>query len=131
MDSNMYSISATYFYDDITPHVVKKELTPYIIVDTISEFINNQYEYIFGVKPDNKVLIMLTEGYILFNLHKNRYMLNNKTELLKYISNKSISIEEKEYFKDIFLFIQRPKFLSDDEHEYIRACGDLNGYNKN
>jgi hypothetical protein len=58
-------------------------------------------------------------------------MLNNKTELLKYISNKSISIEEKEYFKDIFLFIQRPKFLSDDEHEYIRACGDLNGYNKN
>ena len=131
MDSHMYSISATYFYDDITPHVVKKELTPYIIVDTISEFINNQYEYIFGVKPDNKVLIMLTEGYILFNLHKNRYMLNNKTELLKYISNKSISIEEKEYFKDIFLFIQRPKFLSGDEHEYIRACGDLNGYNKN
>ena len=121
MDSHLYSISATYFYDDITPHVVKKELTPYIIVNTISEFINNQYEYIFGVKPNNKVLIMLTEGYILFNLHKNRYMLNNKTELLKYIANNNISIEEKEYFKDIFLFIQRPKFLSADEHEYIRA----------
>ncbi len=131
MDSHLYSISATYFYDDITPHVVKKELTSNIIVDTISEFINNQYEYIFGVKPDNKVLIMLTEGYILFNLHKNRYMLNNKTELLKYISNKSISIEEKEYFKDIFLFIQKPKFLTAEEREYIRACGDLNGYNKN
>ena len=121
MDSNMYSISATYFYDDNTPHVVKKELTSYIIVDTISEFINNQYEYIFGVKPDNKVLIMLTEGYILFNLHKNKYMLNNKTELIKYIANNSISIEEKDYFTNIFLFIQRPKFLSADEHEYIRA----------
>jgi len=117
----MYSISATYFYDDNTPHVVKKELTSYIIVDTISEFINNQYEYIFGVKPDNKVLIMLTEGYILFNLHKNKYMLNNKTELIKYIANNSISIEEKDYFTNIFLFIQRPKFLSADEHEYIRA----------
>lgn len=32
------------------------------------------------------------------------------------------------YFWDIFLFNQRPKFLTSDEHDYIRDCGDLDGY---
>ena len=55
-------------------------------------------------------------------------MLTSKTELLKYVNNKSISLDEKTYFTDIFLFNQRPQFLTPDEHEYIRACGNLDGY---
>jgi hypothetical protein len=57
-------------------------------------------------------------------------MLKNKDELLKYINNNSISLEEKKYFENMFLYNQRPKFLTADEHEYIRACGNLEGYYK-
>jgi chromatin remodeling complex protein RSC6 len=39
-----------------------------------------------------------------------------------------VSFEEKMYFDNIFLYNYRPDFLTDDEHEYIRACGDLDGY---
>ena len=55
-------------------------------------------------------------------------MLNSKTELLKYVSNCSISLEEKMYFTDIFLYNQRPDFLSFDEHEYIRSYDNLDGF---
>ena len=55
-------------------------------------------------------------------------MLNSKDELLKYCKDNTVSLEEKMYFWDIFLFNQRPKFLTSDEHDYIRDCGDLDGY---
>ena len=45
------------------------------------------------------------------------------------VNNKSNSIEEIDYFLNIFLYNQRPKFLSFDEHEYLRAYGDLEGFN--
>jgi hypothetical protein len=52
-------------------------------------------------------------------------MLNSKEQLLKYINNGSISIEEKGYFLDIFLYKQKPSFLTLDELENIRAFGTL------
>jgi chromatin remodeling complex protein RSC6 len=55
-------------------------------------------------------------------------MLNSKDDLLKYCKDNSVPFEEKMYFDDIFLYNQRPEFLTDVEHEYIRAMGDLDGY---
>lgn len=130
--TNMITFNATFFFDDNTPTIVKKELSPYIQLDTIRNFIADQHEYTFGEKPDLCVLEGLSVGFILFNLHKNRYMVKSKEAILKYIHNKSISIEEKEYFLDIFLYNQRPKFLTCCEHERLRACWDLeecNDYN--
>jgi hypothetical protein len=66
---------------------------------------------------------------MLFNLHKNKYMVKSKEALLNYVNDKSICFEEREYFLNIFLYNQRPKFLTFDEHEYLRACGDLEGFN--
>jgi hypothetical protein len=49
---------------------------------------------------------------------------------LKYLNNKNISLEENSYYIHIFLYSQRPKFLTFEEHEYIRCCGNLEGYYK-
>jgi hypothetical protein len=131
--NQMNIINATYFYnrgsnDSNTPTFVEKEFSTGIIFDTIRESISNQYEHTFGAKPDYRILNSLVDGFVLFNLHKNKYMLKNKDELLKYVKNPSISLQETTYFMDIFLYNQRPKFLSSNEHEYIRSCGDLDGY---
>lgn len=126
---NMIKFDATYFFEGNNPTIVKKQLSPYIVIDTIRNFIAEQYEHTFGAKPDPRILEGLLDGFLLFNLHKNKYMLKSKEALLKYINDKSIAFEEREYFLNIFLYNQRPKFLSFDEHEYLRACGDLEGFN--
>jgi chromatin remodeling complex protein RSC6 len=55
-------------------------------------------------------------------------MLKSKEDLLQYCKDENVTLQEKLYFWDIFLYNQRPEFLSYDEHEYIRSCGDLDGY---
>lgn len=120
-NDNMIKFNTTYFFEGTAPTIVKKELSPHIVIDTIRNFISNHYEYTFGSKPDLRILEGLLDGFLLFNLHKNKYMLKNKEALLKYMNDKSISFEEKEYLLDIFLYNQRPKFLSFDEHEHLRA----------
>ncbi len=131
----MVTIDSTYFYDGgcnncENPTIIRKEFSTSIIMDTIRKSISNQHLHTFGVKPHENNLEMLVDGFVLFNLHKNKNMLKSKDELLKYINNKSISIEEKTYFTDIFLYNQRPRFLTFDEHEYIRSCGNLDGYHE-
>jgi len=128
--SQMNTINSTFFYDNDfeNPTIIKKEFSTSIILDTIRESISSQHLYTFGVKPRENQLDLLVDGFVLFNLHKNKYMLKNKDELLKYMNNTSISLEEKTYFSDIYLYTQRPKFLTFDEHEYIRGCGNLDGY---
>jgi|688.fasta_scaffold189657_1 hypothetical protein len=132
--NQMTTITSTFFYDEDgcdnckNPTFVNKEFSTSIIMDTIRESISSQYLHTFGAKPHYSILENLVAGFVLFNLHKNKNMLKSKDELLKYINNSSISLEEKLYFKDIFLYSQRPKFLTFDEHEYIRCCGNLEGY---
>jgi hypothetical protein len=71
----------------------------------------------------------IVDGFFLFNLRKDKYMVNSKQELLNYNADENVSLEEKLYFWDIFLYNQRPKFLSYNEHEYIRATGGtLDGF---
>ena len=132
MNTSYYTINSTICYDVNcnNPNIIKKELSTSIIIDTIRESISSQYLYTFGVKPKESKLNILVDGFVLFNLHKNKYMLKSKDELLKYMDNTSIPIEEKLYFSDIFLYNQRPNFLTFDEFEYIRACGNLYGYNE-
>ena len=127
--SDMIDVNATYFFESETPTIIKKQLSSCIVTDTIRNCIANQYESTFGEKPDLQVLESMVGGFLLFNLHKNKYMLKSKEELLHYVNNKSNSIEEIDYFLNIFLYNQRPKFLSFDEHEYLRAYGDLEGFN--
>ena len=129
VSTEMNKIDATYFYGkNEPPTIVKKEFSTCIIFQTIAEDISSQYKFTFGAEPFPQVLNSLIDGFVLFNLHKNKYMLKSKDALLKYMNDRSISIEEKDYFQDIVLYKQRPKFLTFDEHEYIRACGSLDGY---
>ena len=127
--SSMNDVTSTYFFEENTPTTINKQLSSFIVIDTIRNFIAEQFEYTFGAKPATCNLEMLVDGFLLFNLHKNKYMLKNKEALLIYVNDKLISVEEKEYFLHIFLFNQRPKYLSVNEHEYLRACGDLEGFN--
>ena len=95
----------------------------------IREFVKNQTLNTFGMPIAEYILHSIVNGFILFNLRSDKkYMLANKTELLKYIADENVSLEEKLYFQDIFLYNQRPSFLSKNEHEYIRACGTLDGF---
>jgi hypothetical protein len=123
----MEPITMTFFYEDDqeNPVIIKKELTCHIINDTIRSFIRDQFKHNFGVIPSEYLLEMLVNGFILFNLHKNKYMLHNKYELIKYVNNKSISLEEKAYFTEIVLYVQKPNFLTNNEVEEIRAAGHL------
>jgi hypothetical protein len=91
-------------------------------------FVQNQSMHTFGMPIADYILHLLTDGFVLFNLRGNKYMLNSKTELLNYIADENVELEEKLYFTDIFLYNQRPSFLSKDEHEYIRACRTLDGF---
>jgi chromatin remodeling complex protein RSC6 len=84
--------------------------------------------YIYGMPQAEHIVDLIVNGFFLFNLRKDKYMLKSKDDLLKYCKDNSVSFEEKMYFDNIFLYHYRPDFLTDDEHEYIRACGDLDGY---
>lgn len=125
----MTNVYATYFYDaPDNPVMVKKEFSSFIIVDTIRDFISDQYFYIFGYHPEPTQLNTLVDGFILFHLHKNKYMLKSKDALLKYIEDKSIAHEEIYYFINFYLYNQKPLFLNINELEYIKSCGSLDGF---
>ena len=97
----------------------------------VREFVQNQSIYRYGMPIAEHILNAIVNGFFLFNLRKDKYMLKSKDELLKYIADENVSLEERLYFRDIFLYNQRPKYLSFNEHEYIRACGNLDGFFEN
>jgi chromatin remodeling complex protein RSC6 len=120
--------STTYAIDDVehsTPIIVEEEMSAR---DAIREFVQCQAMYTFGMPQAEDILNLIVNGFFLFNLRKDKYMLNSKDDLLKYCKDNSVPFEEKMYFDDIFLYNQRPEFLTFDEHEYIRAMGDLDDY---
>jgi hypothetical protein len=96
----------------------------------IREFVQNQIIHTFGATHAEYIMNAIVEGFILYNLRKDKYMLNSKDELLQYCKDTSITIQEKLYFWDIVLYNQRPKFLTSNEHQYISDCGDLDGYDE-
>ena len=120
--------STTWTIDDVehlNPIIVEEEMSER---DAIREFVQYQSMYIFGMPQAEHILDLIVNGFFLFNLRKDKYMLNSKDDLIKYCKDNSVPFEEKMYFDNIFLYNYRPDFLTDDEHEYIRACGDLDGY---
>jgi hypothetical protein len=127
--SSMINVNTTFYFEDEKPTIVKKQFSSSIVMDTIRQSIMEQYKYTFGEKIDPNILEQLVYGFVLFNLHKNKYMLNSKIELLKYVKDRNISHEEKEYFLHIFLYNQRPKFLTFDDHENLRSCGEIERIN--
>jgi hypothetical protein len=122
-------VKSTTFADDDTEHstpiIVEKEMSAR---DAIREFVQSQSMHTFGTLQAEHITEAIVNGFFLFNSRENKYMLNSKAELLQYCKDNTVSLEEKMYFWDIFLFNQRPKFLTSDEHDYIRDCGDLDGY---
>jgi hypothetical protein len=128
----MTTVTSTFFFNDINnndnyinPTYIDKELTPFLMVNTIRENIIDQYKYNFGAKPDEKNLQMMVDGFMLFNLHKNRDMLSSRENLINYVNDTRISLEEKMYFQEIILYTQKPTFFTSDEIEQIRAVGNL------
>jgi SWIB/MDM2 domain len=120
--------STTYAIDDVehlNPIIVEEEMSER---DAIREFVQYQAMYIFGMPQAEHIVDLIVNGFFLFNLRKDKYMLNSKDDLIKYCKDNSVPFEEKMYFDNIFLYNYRPKFLTDDEHEYIRAMGDLDDY---
>jgi len=122
-------VKSTTFADDDTEHstpiIVEKEISER---DAIREFVQSHSMYTFGGLQGENIIEAIVNGFFLFNLRENKYMLHSKDELLKYCKDNTVSLEEKMYFWDIFLFNQRPKFLTSEEHDYIRDCGNLDGY---
>jgi hypothetical protein len=119
-------INYTFCKDTCTNnYVTKKELSTLLIIDSIRQFIINQYTFIFNVAPHENILESLVNGYILFNQYKNTRMLSSKDNITKYLNNDDISVEEKLYFTDIILYIQKPKFITKNEVENLRALGEL------
>lgn len=128
----MTTVTSTFFFNDAnnnnnynSPTYVDKELTPFLMVNTIRENIIDQFKYNFGAKPAEKNLQMMVDGFMLFNLHRNRDMLKSRESLIKYINDPKISMEEKDYFQNIVLYTQKPAFFTSDEIEEIRAVGKL------
>ena len=120
--------STTWAIDDVehlNPIIVEEEMSTR---NAISEFVQYQAMYIFGRPQAEHIVDFIVNGFFLFNLRKDKYMLKSKDDLLQYCKDESVSFEEKMYFDNIFLYNYRPDFLTDDEHEYIRACGDLDDY---
>jgi hypothetical protein len=120
--------STTFAIDDVehsAPIIVEKEMSTR---NAIREFVQCQSMHIFRAPQSEQIVDLIVNGFFLFNLRKDKCMLDSKDELLKYCKDNSVPFEEKMYFFHIFLYNQRPKFLTDDEHEYIRAMGDLDGY---
>jgi hypothetical protein len=97
----------------------------------VREFVQNQTTHTFGMQIAEHILNAIVNGFFIFNLRKDKNMVKSKDELLKYIADENVSLEERLYFRDIFLYNQRPRFLSFNEHQYIRACGDLDGFVEN
>ena len=128
----MTTVTSTFFFNDtnndvnyINPTYVEKELTPFLMINTIRENIIDQYKYIFGEKPVEKNLQMMVDGFMLFNLHRNRDMLKSRESLINYVNDTRISMEEKNYFQSIVLYTQKPAFFTSDEIEQIRALDKL------
>jgi hypothetical protein len=120
--------STTWAIDDVehlNPIIVEEEMSTR---NAISEFVQYQAMYIFGMPQAEHIVDLIVNGFFLFNLRKDKYMLKSKDDLIKYCKDNSVPFEEKMYFDNIFLYNYRPDFLTDDEHEYIRECGDLDGY---
>ena len=113
-------ITSTFFNNE-EPFFVNKEVSTDIIIDSIRQSIINQYKYQFGTKPHPYLLEQLINGFVWFNVNKNRYMFDSKESLLKYLNDNTISLEEHMYFLNIILYNQRPAFLTSDEHEQFRA----------
>ena len=128
----MSTVTSTFLFNDVNnndnynnPTYIDKELTPFLMVNTIRENIIDQYKYNLGEKPTEKNLQIMVDGFMLFNLHKNRDMLKSREALIKYINDPKISLEEKDYFKNIVLYTQKPAFFTSDEIEQIRALDKL------
>lgn len=128
----MTTVTSTFFFNDVNnndnynnPTYIDKELTPFLMVNTIRENIIDQYKYNFGEKPVEKNLQMMVDGFMLFNLHKNKDMLKSREALINYVNDPRISLEEKMYFQEIILYTQKPAFFTSDEIEQIRAVGNL------
>jgi hypothetical protein len=120
--------STTWAIDDVehlNPIILEEEMSTR---NAICEFVQYQAMYIYGRPQAEHILDFIVNGFFLFNLRKDKYMLNSKDDLLKYCKDNSVSFEEKMYFDNIFLYNYRPDFLTYDEHEYIRAMGDLDDY---
>jgi hypothetical protein len=94
----------------------------------VREFVQNQSTHTYGMPIAEHILNAIVNGFFIFNLRKDKNMVKSKDELLKYIADENVSLEERLYFRDIFLYNQRPRFLTFNEHEYIRACGNLDGF---
>ena len=94
----------------------------------VREFVQNQTTHTYGMPIAEHISNAIVNGFFIFNLRKDKNMVKSKTELLNYIADENVSLEERLYFRDIFLYNQRPRFLTYDEHEYIRACGTLDGF---
>ncbi len=113
-------ITSTFFNNE-EPFFVNKELSNNVIIGSIRRCITDQYKFQFGTKPHPYLLEQLINGFVWFNINKNRNMFKSKESLLNYLNDNTISLEEHMYFLNIILYNQRPVFLTSDEHEKLRA----------
>ena len=59
----------------------------------IREFVKNQTVNTFGMPIGEYIVNAIVEGFFLFNLRKDKYMVNSKQELLNYNADENVSLE--------------------------------------
>ena len=94
-----------------------------LILDTIDNFINIHHQSIYGgVPPHDSHIESLREGFLLFNINNKNTRFLDKQSIIFFLNNPNVSEEEKKYFLDIYLQINKPDYLTKRDVEKLRAC---------
>lgn len=115
----MGTITTVFMNRNIEP--LRIELTPDDIIDSIHEFVLIQLKKNGLDSPSENIIISTIKGFILFNLHANREMLESKDKLIEYINNENISVDEQSYVANIMLYVDKPEFLTWFDVERIQV----------
>jgi len=93
-----------------------------LILETIDNFINIQHQSIYGVPPHDSHIESLREGFLLFNINNKNTRFLDKQSIICFLNNPNVSEEEKKYFLDIYLQINKPHYLTKMNVENLRSC---------
>ena len=118
------TVTSTYVSDQGT-QAINASTPPKIIMSGIRSFVFSQLKQNFNNEPNDEDVSMVTNGFIIFNQNSNRDMLTSRENLVEYLSDHNVSIEERKYVTDILLHIQRPNFITDSDIQRWRTLDTI------
>ena len=120
------TITSTFVTNEGT-QTVNTSTPPETILNCIRSFVVSQLKQNFNNDPSEEDILMVTNGFVLFNQTSNRDMLNSREKLAEYLNDDTISVEERKYVTDIILHVQRPNFFTEYDIARCRALTSIGG----